>query len=298
MQFPKNVQLRDVTLRDGLQNEAIFVPTKVKLDLLQQLLDAGFISLEVTSFVHPKWVPALKDADELVMQLPHSDGVEYRALIPNQKGMERFLATSRLHTGVFFLSASNAHNQANVNRTTEESLTEIEQLIVKLQSTNRRIVGSIATSFVCPYAGIVPFEMVDSIAKRLVAVGVHELVIADTIGQATPRMVYERCNRLREKYPEVDISLHLHDSHGYGLANVFAGIAASINVFDVAQAGLGGCPFAPGAPGNLQADAVDQFLERQDIVTAINKEALVSLRSAFLNTMSGGQTNAVPIHLE
>lgn len=138
-----SVQLRDVTLRDGLQNEVGFVPTDTKLVLLHQLLNAGFTSLEVTSFVHPKWVPALQDADELAMRLPHSEGVEYRALIPNHKGMERFLAVP-LHTGVFFLSASTAHNQANVNRTTESSLDEIENLVAKLHSTSRRIVGSIA----------------------------------------------------------------------------------------------------------------------------------------------------------
>ncbi len=256
MRFPKSVKLRDVTLRDGLQNEIIFVPTDTKLTLLHQLLNAGFTSLEVTSFVHPKWVPALQDADELSMRLPHSEGVEYRALIPNNKGMERFLAAP-IHTGVFFLSASTAHNQANVNRTTDDSLNEIENLVAKLHTTSRRIVGSIATSFVCPYAGFVPFETVDAIAKRLVAAGVHELVIADTIGKATPRMVYERCSRLRERYPEVDISLHLHNSHGYGFVNVLAGIAAGIDVFDVAQAGLGGCPFAPDAPGNLGVRPMD-----------------------------------------
>ncbi len=297
MRFPKSVQFRDVTLRDGLQNEANFVPTDTKLALLHQLLDAGFTSFEVTSFVHPKWVPALQDADELAMRLPHREGVEYRALIPNHKGMERFLAAP-LHTGVFFLSASTAHNQANVNRTTEDSLDEIENLVAKLHTTNRRIVGSIATSFVCPYAGVVPFEAVDSIAERLVAAGAHELVIADTIGQATPRMVYERCSRLREQYPEVDISLHLHNSHGYGFANVLAGIAAGINVFDVAQAGLGGCPFAPGAPGNMEADAMHQFFEQQDIATGLHGDALASLRTAFQNTKSGGQTHAGPIHRE
>lgn len=139
----------------------------------------------------------------------------------------------------------------------------------------------------------------DSIAERLVAVGVHELVIADTIGQATPRMVYERCSRLREKYPEVDISLHLHNPHGYGFADVLAGIAAGIDVFDVAQAGLGGCPFAPDAPGNLEADVMYQFFEHQDIATGLHGDALASLlRTAFQNTMIGGQTHAGIIHRE
>jgi hydroxymethylglutaryl-CoA lyase len=292
-----SVQLRDVTLRDGLQNEVHFVPTDTKLALLQQLLNAGFTSLEVTSFVHPKWVPALQDADELAMRLPQNEGIEYRALIPNHRGMERFLAAP-LHTGVFFLSASTAHNQANVNRTTESSLDEIVNLVAELRTTNRRIVGSIATSFVCPFEGLVPFEAVDAIAARLVAAGVHELAIADTIGQATPRMVYERCSRLREKYPEVDISLHLHDPHGYGFANVLAGMAAGIDAFDVAQAGLGGCPFAPGAPGNLAADTMHQFFEQQDIATGLHGNALASLRTAFQNTMLGGQTHAGIIHRE
>jgi hydroxymethylglutaryl-CoA lyase len=293
--FPEQIHLCDVTLRDGLQNEPVFVPTDVKLALLNQLLDVGFRTIEVTSFVHPKWIPALQDADELVRHLPFRPDVEYRVLIPNQKGFIRFLASS-VQTGIFFLSASTAHNEANVNRTTDESLLEVAELVERTVRAGRKAAGAIATSFVCPYAGEVPYENVERIADRLIEAGVVEVAIADTIGKANPRMIYERTKKLTNRHPGIRWSLHLHDPQGYGFANVLAGIAAGITNFDVAQAGLGGCPYAPGAPGNLHASRISNFLNEQDMITGLELGKLPLLESSFKQALTGGAPHANSIH--
>lgn len=280
MIFPEKLKIRDVTLRDGLQNEPVFVETDEKVKWIERLIEAGFTRLEVTSFVHPKWVPALQDADELVQRLPMLTGVEYDALVPNRRGLERFLK-SNIHNALFFLSASTHHNQANLNKSTDASLEEIGELIKETNSHGRNTVGAIATAFVCPYAGVVPYSEVERVAERLVENGVNELGLGDTIGQATPKMVYEYCSRLMERFPNIPISLHLHDTYGYGLANVLAGAQAGVKIFDVAQAGLGGCPYAPGSPGNIKASQVVEFLEKQQIKTGLQLEKLKEFDDQF-----------------
>lgn len=278
--FPEKIQIRDVSLRDGLQNEPVFVETNQKINKLIDLIDAGFRRIEVTSFVHPKWVPAMKDADIIGQNLPDVHGVEYEALVPNQRGLDRFLK-SKIHNGVFFLSASAKHNQANLNKSIDESLVEIKGLVEQSRREGRKAIGAIATAFVCPFGGVVPYYEVERIADKLVSFGVDELGLGDTIGKAAPRQVYEYCSRLAEKFPDIPIGLHLHDTYGYGLANVMAGIQAGIHIVDVAQAGLGGCPYAPGAPGNVQASRVVEFLELQNIKTGLNLEVLKQLDCSF-----------------
>ena len=280
MIFPEHLQIRDVTLRDGLQNEKVFVKTTQKVDKIKELIASGFDRLEVTSFVHPKWVPAMQDADELGQLLPITPGVEYEALVPNRRGLDRFLK-SNVHNAVFFLSASTHHNQANLNKRTEDSLEEIKELIVETEKNGRKSIGAISTAFVCPFAGVVPYSEVEKIAEYLVKNGINELGLGDTIGKATPRQVYEYCSRLADKFPDVPIGLHLHDTYGYGLANVMAGIQAGVQLIDVAQAGLGGCPYAPGSPGNVQASQVVELLEKQNIKTGLDVEKLKQLDLDF-----------------
>ena len=280
MLFPEHLQIRDVTLRDGLQNEKVFVKTTQKVDKIKELIASGFDRLEVTSFVHPKWVPAMQDADELGQLLPITPGVEYEALVPNQRGLDRFFK-SNVHNAVFFLSASTHHNQANLNKRTEDSLEEIKELIAETEKNGRKSIGAISTAFVCPFAGVVPYSEVEKIAEYLVQNGINELGLGDTIGKATPRQVYEYCSRLADKFPDVPIGLHLHDTYGYGLANVMAGIQAGVQLIDVAQAGLGGCPYAPGSPGNVQASRVVELLEKQNIKTGLDVEKLKQLDLDF-----------------
>lgn len=280
MKFPDNVIIRDVTLRDGLQNEKVFMETDEKIKNLEKLIDAGFKRIEVTSFVHPKWVPALSDADALAQHLPFQEGIEFEALVPNQRGLDRFLNTNIL-SAVFFLSASEAHNQSNLNKSTEKSLTEIEALVEQNNKAGRKSIGGIATAFACPFDGTVPYSVVEKVAERLVNCGVDELGLGDTIGKATPRQIYEYCMRLSERFPDVPLSLHLHDTYGYGLANILAGLQAGIQTIDVAQAGLGGCPYAPGAPGNIEGRKVVDFLEKQNIKTGLDLQALKDLDQSF-----------------
>jgi hydroxymethylglutaryl-CoA lyase len=280
MQFPSELVIRDVTLRDGLQNESKFVATDEKLNWIGHLIDAGFTRLEVTSFVHPKWVPTMRDAEELAQRLPYHSGVEFEALVPNRNGLNRLLNTP-IHKAVFVISASTDHNKANLNRTTDESLDEIKGLIEDTLRNGKLAVGAISTSFVCPYSGVVPYSEVEKIAERLVESGVNEIGLGDTIGKATPKMVYEYCSRLIERFPHIPINLHLHDTYGYGLANLLSAIQAGVRNFDVAQAGLGGCPFAPGSPGNLQASRVVEFLEQQDIKTGLQLHKLKRLDIDF-----------------
>jgi len=280
MNFPQKVSVRDVTLRDGFQNESVIVETEDKLSGVNQIIDAGFKQIEVTSFVHPKWVPALSDADELAEKLPDTKGIEYSALVPNNRGLERFLKTN-IDTAVFFLSASTKHNEANLNRTTDESLEHVSDLITETKNQNRKTMGAVATAFVCPYAGEVPYREVERIVTTMVENGVDEVGLGDTIGKATPKMVYEYCSRIKDKYPDLTLSLHLHDTYGYALANIIAGIQSGVYIYDVAQAGLGGCPYAPGAPGNVQASQVVNFLERQEIETGINIDQLKEMDRTF-----------------
>lgn len=280
MIFPEQITIRDVTLRDGLQNESVFVETDQKIEKVKEIIAAGFKRIEVTSFVHPKWVPTMQDADELGQQLPIISGVEYEALVPNKRGLNRFLQ-SNFHRAVLFLSASTAHNQANVNKSTEESLEEVTELITITNKEGRKTVGAISTAFVCPFSGVVPYEEVVKVAEALVNSGVDELGLGDTIGKATPRQIYEYSSRILEKFPDVPLSLHLHDTYGYGLANVMAGIQAGVRLFDVAQAGLGGCPYAPGSPGNIQASKVVQLLEKQDIRTGLDMDKILKLDIEF-----------------
>ncbi|WNS78561.1 hydroxymethylglutaryl-CoA lyase [Domibacillus sp. DTU_2020_1001157_1_SI_ALB_TIR_016] len=288
MIFPEKLKIRDVTLRDGLQNEPVFVETDQKINKIKSLIEAGFDRLEVTSFVHPKWVPAMQDADELGQNLPMSPGVEYEALVPNKRGLDRFLK-SKIHNALFFLSASTEHNQANLNKTTDQSLEEIKELIHETNKEGRKTIGAISTAFVCPFAGVVPYSEVERVAEHLVNHGINELGLGDTIGKATPRQVYEYCSRLAEKFPDVPIGLHLHDTYGYGLANVMAGIQAGVHLVDVAQAGLGGCPYAPGSPGNIQASRVVAFLEQQNIKTGLDLEQLKKLDIEFPQLLSSAQ---------
>ncbi|WP_338449942.1 hydroxymethylglutaryl-CoA lyase [Niallia oryzisoli] len=280
MIFPEQVTIRDVTLRDGLQNESVFVETEQKIEKVKEIIAAGFKRIEVTSFVHPKWVPTMQDADELGQRLPIILGVEYEALVPNKRGLDRFLQ-SNFHSAVLFLSASTAHNQANVNKSTEESLEEVTELIAITNKEGRKTVGAISTAFVCPFSGEVPYEEVEKVAEALVNSGVNELGLGDTIGKATPRQIYEYSSRILEKFPDVPLSLHLHDTYGYGLANVMAGIQAGVRLFDVAQAGLGGCPYAPGSPGNIQASKVVQLLEKQNINTGLDIDQILKLDIEF-----------------
>ncbi|TAM61905.1 hydroxymethylglutaryl-CoA lyase [bacterium] len=273
----EHVSLLDVSARDGLQDEPCVVASGDKLEVAQALLAAGVAEIEITSFVHPRWVPQLADADVLVPQLPH--GPHYSALVMNARGYERACAAFTGHapgtwTLVFVASASPRHNQSNNNRSIEQTLEIFDALAARARHDGVTLHGAIACSFVSPYAGE-PIDpaLVAQIARRYERGGCTLITLADTVGRADPYGVARRVDEIAA-VTRVPLSLHLHDSHGYALANVYAGLTGGVRRFEGALAGLGGCPFAPGSPGNLDLERLNRFIIDCGFETGIEPAAL------------------------
>ncbi|HEX6553129.1 MAG TPA: hydroxymethylglutaryl-CoA lyase [Ktedonobacteraceae bacterium] len=276
MQLPKNVQVTDVVTRDGFQNEDCIVSTQDKLRVIDGLVRAGVTSIEVTSFVHPAVVPQLADASELVACLPHHQGVTYSALVPNIKGARRALdaGVSELHLVV---SASESHNRANLNRSVRESLAGLAEVCSYVCRANPQavLIASISTAFHCPFEGRTPLERVRWIVEELVAMGMCQVNLADTDGAANPFQVAQTIALLKERFPQVTWSLHLHNTRDMGLANALAGLQAGVTRFDASLGGIGGCPFVPGATGNISTEDLVHMLHEMGIETGIDLDVLL-----------------------
>ena len=270
---PKEVTVYEVGPRDGLQNESTPVATNAKIAFIAALVTAGLKRIEATSFVHPKWIPQLADADQVCAGLPEAKGVRYSALVPNLKGLERALKT-RIHDVAIFLSASETHNQKNIHRTVEESLSEYVQVVSDAKAAGKGVRGYVSTVFGCPYEGKVAIAQVRRVIEALMAMGVDEISLGDTIGVATPGDVYKIARELLFAYPQQAIALHLHNTRGTALANVLAGLEAGVRTFDSTGGGLGGCPYAPGASGNLSTEDLVYMLHGLGIHTGIDLMAL------------------------
>jgi hydroxymethylglutaryl-CoA lyase len=251
------VRLYEVSLRDGLQNEAATVPTEAKLQLLDRLIASGLTDIEVTSFV--RWIPQLADADALVRALPARPGVRFWALVPNRVGYERAVDAGIRNVGTV-LSASETHNRKNVNRTVAESLSGLKQVISEASSNGLRVRAYISTAFGCPYEGVVPIDRSRWLAQALLATGATEIVLGDTIGLADPTLVQATVAALEaDGVPPSRIALHLHDTRGTALVNAWAGWLAGVRTFDGSVGGVGGCPYAPGAAGNAATEDLAQM---------------------------------------
>lgn len=276
MQMPKQVLVTDVVARDGFQNEDRIIATQDKIRVIEGLVRAGVTSIEVTSFVHPRVVPQLADAAEVVAQLPHYEGVTYSALIPNIKGAQRALAAgvTELHLVV---SASESHNRANLNRSVKESLAQLAEVCSYVYNENPQtiLVASIATAFHCPFEGRTPLERVFWMIEELVGMGIRRINLADTDGAAHPLQVWQTITAVKERFPEVTWSLHLHNTRDMGLANAVAGLQAGITQFDSSLGGIGGCPFAPGATGNVSTEDLVHMFHEMGIATGIDLDALL-----------------------
>lgn len=272
MQMPDSVTIMEVGLRDGLQNESILVPTDAKVALIRLLIAAGLRQIEATSFVSPKWIPALADADAVMAAVPR-DGVRYSTLVPNIRGYERAVS---LHPDeiVLFCSATESHNRANLNRSIAESLEGLALVAARAKADGHRVRGAISTSFWCPFEGRTPESRVVEIAMAYQAMGADEVGISDTLGAADPLHVHILVNAVRQSV-DIDLSLHLHDTYGMALACVVAGLDAGITHFDSSVGGLGGCPYAPGAAGNIATEDLVFMLHRMGISTGINEDALM-----------------------
>jgi hydroxymethylglutaryl-CoA lyase len=287
MQLPQKVLITDVVARDGFQNEDHIIPTQDKIRVIEGLVQAGVTSIEVTSFVHPRVVPQLADASEVIAQLPRHSGITYSALVPNRKGAQRALAAgvTELHLVV---SASESHNRANLNRSTQETLTQLAEVISYVQQENPQavIVTCISTIFHCPFEGRTPLARALWVIEALVKMGIRNINLADTDGAANPLQIWQTISTVKERFPEVTWSLHLHNTRDMALANALAGLQAGITLFDTSLGGIGGCPFAPGATGNVSTEDLVHMLHEMGIATGINLDILLS-KGEMLQTIVG-----------
>jgi hydroxymethylglutaryl-CoA lyase len=274
--FPSRVQIREVGPRDGLQNEAP-VPTEAKVRLLNALSATGVRRIEAVSFVHPKAIPQMADADEVWAAAAHDPAVRYSALVPNTRGAQRALAAGFRELEVV-VSASDAHNRANVNRSTAESLDDIAALIAMVRSDapGTTVEVIISTSFGCPFVGDVAPTRVASIVDRVLADGADRIAFGDTTGMATPRRVTDVLEAVRASQPSLDPLLHFHNTRGTALANIVVAMEYGVTQFDSSVGGLGGCPYAPGATGNVATEEVVHMLHDMGIETGIDLAALLA----------------------
>ncbi|MFC0271485.1 hydroxymethylglutaryl-CoA lyase [Metabacillus herbersteinensis] len=272
MVIPNSVTLVEVGPRDGLQNEKQQVPTDSKIQFIRELKKAGFNEMELTSFVSPKWVPQLADAKEVLTHcLDHDRNI---VLTPNEKGVQ-LARKSSCQNVAFFVGVSNTFNQKNINSTTEESVQKLLPLIKELKASDFYIRACISTSFYCPYEGKVKEEDVLALCRKFVEAGVDDLSVADTIGMANPSEVFSLFSKLKLSFPNVLITAHFHDTRGMALANIYAALQAGVDRFDSSAGGIGGCPFAPGASGNVATEDVVFMLDQMGVETGIDLQQVL-----------------------
>jgi hydroxymethylglutaryl-CoA lyase len=271
---PTRVIVVEVGPRDGLQNEAAIVPTAAKVQFIEMLAAAGLPVVEATSFVHPAAVPQLADADQLLPAIARRPGVRYPVLVPNMRGMERAIAAGADAVAVF-TAASEAFSQANIRMTIAESLAAFSPVLSAARAAGMWTRGYVSTAFGCPYQGDVDPAAVADVAVALDELGCDQISVGDTIGVAEPDNVGRVLSPLLERMPAERLALHLHDTRGRAIDNAEAGLQLGITTFDASASGLGGCPFAPGAPGNLATETLVSWLHGLGIETGVDEPALL-----------------------
>jgi len=267
--YPKGVIIFEVGPRDGLQNEPEFIATDKKIELVNRLTEAGCQRIELTSFVHPKWVPQMKDAKDVFANIDKLEGVLYNALIPNMRGLELAME-SGLDEVVTIMSSSESHNKKNLNMSIDESLTQIEAINKTAAENGVKVRSYLGTSFGCPMEGHIPPEKVAGIAVRLEEFGSYEISLGDTTGMATPISAYEVPKLVLGKLEKAKLAVHYHRCDGIEFANILASLETGITIFDGAAGGLGGCPYAPGATGNIATETLVEMFVRLGIKTGID----------------------------
>ncbi|KDE23582.1 hydroxymethylglutaryl-CoA lyase [Bacillus subtilis] len=275
MPYPKKVTIKEVGPRDGLQNEPVWIATEDKITWINQLSRTGLSYIEITSFVHPKWIPTLRDAIDVAKGIDREKGVTYAALVPNQRGLENALEGG-INEACVFMSASETHNRKNINKSTSESLHILKQVNNDAQKANLTTRAYLSTVFGCPYEKDVPIEQVIRLSEALFEFGISELSLGDTIGAANPAQVETVLEALLARFPANQIALHFHDTRGTALANMVTALQMGITVFDGSAGGLGGCPYAPGSSGNAATEDIVYMLEQMDIKTNVKLEKLLS----------------------
>lgn len=274
MTFPDKVKIVEVGPRDGLQNEKETIPAEVKIALINQLTAAGFVNIEAASFVSPKWVPQMATSTEVMAGIVRQPGVIYSALVPNMKGLEAALAAGADEM-VIFGSASEAFSQKNINCSIAESIERFREVALTAKQAGKRLRGSISCVFGCPYQGEVGIDAVVDVLHRMRDLGCDEIDIADTIGVATPNKVTAVMQRLVKEFPVDRLSGHFHDTYGQALANIYASLDVGISIYHASVAGLGGCPYAKGATGNVATEDVLYLMQGLGIETGIDLDAVV-----------------------
>lgn len=276
MEYPKSVRLCEVGLRDGLQNEAGCLSTEQKTELLDRMVSAGFTVIEVGSFVSPRAVPQMSDTDELFRSIAQKAGVEFRALISNLRGVERAAACGCRKVKLN-VSASTSHNLANWNRTPGETVAGFSDCVKKAREHQIEVSGSISMPFGSPWDKTIPIGDVKRIAESYLKLGIWEISLSDASGMADPAQVFRMCEKMRREYSEVRWWLHFHNTRGLGIANILAAMEAGIDQFDTSFAGSGGCPFVPGAAGNVATEDVVHMMERMGIKTGIDLDQVMDI---------------------
>lgn len=275
MDFPKEILLNEMVLRDGLQLEKKVLSVEEKAELYSRLQKAGVKSFEFGSFVHPKFVPQMANSGELYTEIwKDAEGIDLIGLVPNLKGAERAqdIGVKQLN---FVFSASDTHNMQNVNKTTKQSIQELREMNVFCDRYEIKLNVTIATTFGCPFEGDVPKSRIISSVKQMFELNINTLTLADTTGMANPKQVYELVSEVRASFPNQKLALHFHNTRGMGLSNILAGIKAGVTTFDTALGGLGGCPFAPGATGNVCTEDVVHMLHSMGMETNVNFEKII-----------------------
>lgn len=278
LSIPSRVHVHEVGPRDGFQLERRHIPTEEKVTIINALARTGVDAIQVTSFVHPKAVQQLADAEKVMTRIDRVPGVRYTALVPNLRGAQRALAL-RADCWELMLSVTDAHSRANANRTTAQALEAMVPVVEVAHDNGVAITGGLATALGCPFEGRVSYERLAWVVQSWRDLGVEHLTVADTVGVADPLHVHTTLSRLRADFPETTFALHLHDTRGMGLANVLAGLQAGVTEFDASVGGLGGCPFAPGASGNIATEDLAHMLALANVETAVDLDALLATAS-------------------
>jgi hydroxymethylglutaryl-CoA lyase len=285
MRYPPTVTIVEVGPRDGLQNEAADVATADKIEFVDRLTAAGLPVVEVTAFVSPKWVPRMADAAEVCAGIARRPAVRYVALVPNVAGLDRAHAAGVTEVGVF-AAASEGFSRKNINQGIEESLETYRAVCARAEELGIRVRGYVSTAFGCPFDGSVDPRVVADVAAALINMGAFEVAVSDTIGIAHPRQVAEVVTEVASQIPLAQIALHFHDTRGMALANVMAGLDIGVRTYDASAGGLGGCPYAPGATGNLATEDLVYLLDGLGIETGVSLPKLLEA-SAFIESRIG-----------
>ncbi|WP_060681476.1 hydroxymethylglutaryl-CoA lyase [Virgibacillus halodenitrificans] len=269
--WPDLVQIKEVGPRDGLQNEKKIISTADKVNWINMLSESGVKEIEYSSFVHPKWVPALSDAHEVGRKIKRKPEVKYSALVPNQKGLELALEAG-IDGASVFMSASESHNKKNINKSIDETFPVLKEVIEEAKKAGKHVTGYVSTVFDCPYEGRIDPDEVIRVCDRLLEFGVDDLSLGDTIGTAVPSQVGQLLEPILKRYPKEKVIMHFHDTRGMAIANIMTSMDYGITRFDSSVGGLGGCPYAPGAAGNVATNDVLYLLHGLGVKTGIDEK--------------------------